>query len=75
METSINWKYFFGGSGGNTFDRYYYDIINGVRVERHASNRRVRYSIGNMDHAKVKYSTEKELIEALNQTSKTNTNE
>lgn len=60
----INWKYFFGGHGGNTFDRYYKADINGQRVEKHASNRGVEYSIGNMDEAKVKYKTENELIAA-----------
>lgn len=60
----INWKYFFGGSGGNTFDRYYKAEINSQRVEKHASNRGVEYSIGNMDEAKEKYKTESELIAA-----------
>jgi len=53
MENSnipLNWKYFFGGhgNGGRTFDRYYKDEVNGVRVEKHASNKGVWYSIGNM---------------------------
>ena len=62
--SGIDWKYFFGGSGGRTFDRYYKAEINGKRVEKHASNRGVKYSIGNIDEAKKKYKTEKELSEA-----------
>lgn len=63
----IKWKYFFGGhdNGGRTFDRYYSAEINGVRVEKHASNRGVKFSIGNIDKAKIKYKTEKELLAAL----------
>lgn len=64
--TEIDWQYFFGGSGGRDFDRYYKAEINGVRVEKHASNRRTRYSIGNMDEAKQTYKSEEELLEALN---------
>jgi hypothetical protein len=63
--TNINWKYFFGGAGGNTFDRYYKAKINGITVEKHASNTGVRYSIGNMHEAKKKYKTEEELLDAL----------
>lgn len=63
-DTKISWSYFFGGSGGRTFDRYYKSEINGKRVEKHASNSGVEYSIGNMDTAHVKYKTEQELIEA-----------
>ena len=55
--SGIDWKYFFGGSSGRTFDRYY-------KVEKHASNRGVKYSIGNIDEAKKKYKTETELSEA-----------
>lgn len=60
----IYWEYFFGGSSGRTFDRYYKSEINGKRVEKHASNRGVKYSIGNIDEAKKKYKTETELSEA-----------
>ena len=65
MEDGIIWKYFFGGHGGKSFDRYYKSEVNGQRVEKHASNSGVEYSIGNMDEDKVKYKTESELIEAL----------
>lgn len=61
----IEWKYFFGGHSGRTFDRYYYAEINGVRVEKHGSNKGVKFSIGNMDKAKVKYKTEQELLAAM----------
>lgn len=62
---TIEWKYFFGGSSGFTFDRYYYAEINGQRVERHASNLRVEYAIGNINKAKKKYKTEQQLITAI----------
>jgi hypothetical protein len=62
--SGIDWKYFFGGSNGRTFDRYYESEINGKRVEKHASNRAVKYSIGNIDEAKKKYKTEQDLINA-----------
>lgn len=62
--SGIDWQYFFGGSGGRTFDRYYKAEINGKRVEKHASNRGVKYAIGNIDEAKKKYKTEKELSDA-----------
>lgn len=62
--SGIDWKYFFGGSSGRTFDRYYKAEINGKRVEKHASNRGVKYAIGNIDEANKKYKTEKELSEA-----------
>jgi len=62
--SGIDWRYFFGGSSGRTFDRYYKAEINGKRVEKHASNRGVKYAIGNIDEAKKKYKTEKELWEA-----------
>jgi hypothetical protein len=61
----IDWKYFFGGGGSKTFDRYYKAEINGVRVERHDSNRGREYSIGNMDEAKKKYKNEKDLLKAI----------
>jgi hypothetical protein len=62
--SGIDWKYFFGGGGGRTFDRYYYSEINGKLVEKHASNKGVKYAIGNIDTAKKKYKTEAELISA-----------
>lgn len=65
MNKEIDWKYFFGGRGKRTFYRYYKSEINGKRVEKHASNRGVEYSIGNMDEAKVKYKTESELLDAI----------
>jgi ferritin len=40
-----------------------------MRVEKHSSSRGVKYAIGNIDEAKTKYKTEKELIDAcLNKT-------
>lgn len=62
----IEWKYFFGGSSGNSFDRYYKAEINGKKVEKHASNHGVSFAIGNIDKAKKKFKTEKELLEACN---------
>lgn len=61
----INWIYFFGGHCGKSFDRYYKAEINGIKVERHASNNSVKFSIGNIDKAKIKYKTEQDLIKAL----------
>lgn len=66
MKTEIKWQYFFGGSSGQTFDRYYKAEINGVRVEKHADNKGSRYAIGNIDEEKKKYRTESDLIAALN---------
>jgi len=65
--SGINWQYFFGGSSNNgrCFDRYYKAEINGVRVEKHCNNRGTKYSVGNIDKAKVKYKNEAELLEAL----------
>jgi hypothetical protein len=62
--SGIDWKYFFGGGGGRTFDRYYKAEIRGKLVEKHTSNRGVKYAIGNIDTAKKKYKTEAELISA-----------
>ena len=62
--SGIDWEYFFGGSSGRTFDRYYKAEINGKRVEKHASNKGVKFAIGNIDEAKKKYKTEAELSEA-----------
>jgi hypothetical protein len=67
---NIEWKYFFGGSSGRTFDRYYKAEINGKEVEKHASNRGVEYAIGNIDKAKVKYKTEEDLINYCSQQTK-----
>ena len=66
METTINWEYFFGGSsnGGKIYDRYYKSEINGKRVEKHASSKGIRYAVGNIDEAEVKFKTESELIKA-----------
>lgn len=66
-KAEIEWKYFFGGSGGKNFDRYYFAIIDGVRIERHDSNKGRRYSIGNMDEAKQTYESEDKLLDALTQ--------
>lgn len=66
----IDWKYFFGGHGGKTFDRYYKAEINGQRVEMHSSNKGTVYSIGNMDKAKGKYKSESDLIKAVNSQNK-----
>lgn len=60
----IDWKYFFGGSSGRDFDRFYKAEINGMRVEKHATQSDVKYAIGNIDEAKIKYKTENELIDA-----------
>lgn len=63
----LEWKYFFGGSSRHTFDRYYKAEINGIIVEKHASNSGVKYAIGNIDKAKIKYKTEAGLISAVNE--------
>jgi hypothetical protein len=69
LNTSVNWQYFFGASNGRSSNRYYKAEINGMRVEKHSSSRGVKYAIGNIDEAKTKYKTEKELIDAcLNKT-------
>jgi hypothetical protein len=39
MSEPLQWKYFFGGCSGNTFDRYYKAEINGKQVEKHSNNR------------------------------------
>ena len=64
---SIKWQYFFGGSinNGRSYDRYYKSEIKGIRVEKHVSNRGVRYAVGNIDKAKIKHKTEEELINHL----------
>jgi hypothetical protein len=62
---SIKWKYFFGGTCGRTFDRYYKAEILGVTVERHGSNKGVEFAIGNIDDAKVKFKKEWDLFLAV----------
>ena len=62
--SGIDWQYFFGGSSGRSYDRYYKAEINGQRVEKHGSNRGTVYAIGNIDKAKKKYKSEAELLEA-----------
>ena len=68
--SGIDWKYFFGGSSGRTFDRYYKAEINGKRVEKHASNRGVKFAIGNIDEAKEKYVSIASLESAIRKTRK-----
>lgn len=65
MKSLIDWKYFFGGTSGGCFDRYYKAEINGVRVEKHGSNSGTKYAIGNIDEAKIKFKTEDELFDAI----------
>jgi hypothetical protein len=61
----IKWEYFFGGGTMPNQEHYYRAVINGIRVEKHTFRGGVEYSIGNMDEAKIKYKTEKELLEAI----------
>jgi hypothetical protein len=61
----IKWQYFFGGQHRSGFDRYYFAIIDGVRVEKHSTRSLTRYSIGNMDKAKETFETEEELLNHL----------
>lgn len=62
---TIIWKYFFGSKTKNTFDRYYRSSVNGIYIEKHASNSGTKYSIGNIDKAKIIYNSEEELLTAL----------
>ena len=62
---AIDWHYFFGGGAIPHQHHYYKSDINGLRVEKHTFNGRVEYSIGNMDNAKIKFKTEKELLDAI----------
>lgn len=62
---TIHWQYFFGGKGERTFNRYYKAEIDGLRVEKHESNRGTEYSIGNMDEAKIKYKSIEKLLIAV----------
>jgi NTP pyrophosphatase (non-canonical NTP hydrolase) len=64
-EVKVEWSYFFGYSGGGTFDRYYEGVINGIRVEKHSSNKGKRFSIGNIDNSQKVYNNEQELIKAV----------
>lgn len=64
--SNIDWQYFFGSSSKFTFHRYYKANIKGVEVEKYCSNRGTLYAIGNIDKAKTKYKTERELLEACN---------
>lgn len=64
-EIVIEWKYFFGGSCGKNFDRYYYAFIDGIRVEKHSNRKGSTYSIGNIDNSKNRFTTENELIKFL----------
>ena len=61
MLKHIDWKYFFGTPG----HRYYYSIINGVRVEKYCGKKCTEYAIGNIDEAKKKYKSEVELTKRL----------
>lgn len=64
----ISWDYFSGGSshGGKMYDRYYKAIISGVRVEKWASNRGVKFCIGEFSDDVNTYLSEDDLIEAVN---------
>lgn len=57
----IEWQYFFGGVN----QRYYYAVIDGQRVENYSHNGKNLYSVGNMDEAIKKYTSEDELLAAL----------
>jgi len=61
----IKWEYFFGGSSGRTYDRYYKSFIKGVRIEKHISNKGTRYAIGNIDEALITYDSESELMKQI----------
>ena len=62
--SGIEWEYFFGGSSGRSFDRYYKAKINGNHVEKHSTSAGSKFAIGNIDEAKKKYKTEAELSKA-----------
>jgi hypothetical protein len=63
----ISWDYFHGGSshGGKMYDRYYKAFIDGVRVEKWASNRGVKYCIGEMVGDVNTYLSEEDLLDAV----------
>jgi hypothetical protein len=59
----MEWQYFFGGGGGNTYDRYYKSNYKGIEVEKHASNNVPnRYAIGNIDNANEIFKSELDLM-------------
>lgn len=67
----IEWKLFFSGGSAKTYQCYFMAMINGIRVEKMTHTKAAdRFSIGNMDYAKKKYKSEKELLEALAQKEK-----
>ena len=67
----IEWELFFGGGNSTTYQCYYKAEINGVRVEKMTHTKAAdRFSIGNMDYAKKKYKSEKDLLEALEEKEK-----
>jgi len=62
----IEWKKFFSGGSSSHYQCYYMAVINGVRVEKMTSTKHTdRFSIGNMDKAKTKYKSEKDLLAVL----------
>lgn len=63
----ISWVYFHGGSShsGKTYDRYYQAFIDGIRVEKWASNRGVKYCIGEMVGDVNTYLSEADLLNAV----------
>jgi len=61
----IDWQYFFGGGTMPYQEHYYKATVHGLRVEKHTFRGGVEYSVGNMDEAKKKYKTEKELLDAI----------
>jgi hypothetical protein len=63
--SGISWQYFFGGGKIPHQEHYYKATVNGFRVEKHTFRGGVEYSVGNMDDAKCKYKTEKELLDAI----------
>jgi len=63
--SGIDWKYFFGGGTMPYQEHYYKATVNNIRVEKHTFRGGVEYSVGNMDDAKCKYKTEKELLDAI----------
>lgn len=63
--SAFNWEYFFGGGKIPYQEHYYKCEVNGKRLEKHTFRGGVEYSVGNMDKAKKKYKTEKELLQAI----------
>lgn len=66
-ELELKWVFFYGtrSGGGAYYDNYYSTEIDGKRVEKHANNRGITYTIGNHDTALTKFSTELDLILAV----------